>query len=107
MSIDKQKWYVQEEIAERPKRVRITVRDTKSKRLIATLPEARLDEESKIAVIREEARRLALVPELTFMLEWFVYAAETRGESKYADGKLYRKAKKNAYDLLGRVKGLK
>jgi len=100
-------WYVHEEISEESKTLRITIRETQSRRRIATLPDARLDETSKIAVLRDEARRLALAPELAFMLERFVYAAETRDEPKYADGQLYRTTKKDAYHLMDRVNGLK
>ncbi len=41
------------------------------------------------------------------MLERYVYAFEAKDEPKYNDGKLYRWAKKAAYDLIDRVKGLK
>jgi len=55
----------------------------------------------------EEARIIALAPELVSMLERMVYAAETKDAPKYSDGELYREAVKDAYNLIDRVKGLK
>ena len=95
------KWYVHEDDA------RLTIREEGTDRLIASLPELRGDDEEKIAALREEARLLALAPELAFMLERFVYAFESKNEPKYSDGKLYRWAKQAAYNLIDRVKGLK
>ena len=95
-------WYVHEEDD-----ARLTIRETGSDRLIATLPEWPGGDEEKIAALRKEARLLALAPELAFMLERFVYASESKNEPKYGDGKLYRWAKKAAYNLIDRTKGLK
>ncbi len=95
-------WYVHEEDD-----ARLTIRETGSDRLIASLPELPDGDEEKVAALRDEARLLALTPELAFMLERFVYASEAKSEPKYADGSLYRTTKKAAYNLIDRVKGLK
>ncbi len=95
-------WYVHEE-----NDARLTIRETGSDRLIASLPELPDGDEEKVAALRDEARLLALTPELAFMLERFVYASEAKSEPKYADGSLYRTTKKAAYNLIDRVKGLK
>ena len=107
LSFINRRWYVQEEISGNADILQIAVWEEKTRRRIATLPDAGLDETAKIAVLREEARRLALAPEMASMLERFVYAAETRDEPKYSDGQLYREAKKDAYHLIDRINGLK
>ncbi len=106
MDDDFPKWRV-DESNENPGFVRLAIREEGTDRLIALLPELPDGDEEKIAALREEARLLALAPELAFMLERFVYAFESKDEYKYGDGKLYRWAKKTAYNLIDRVKGLK
>ncbi len=100
------KWRV-DESNDNPGFCRLTIREEGTDRLIAESPEVPLGDEEKITALREEARLLALAPELAFMLERFVYAFETKNDPKYSDGKLYRWAKKAAYNLIDRTKGLK
>ncbi len=104
MDNDFPKWRV-DESNDNPGFCRLTIREEGTDRLIASVPELPGDDEEKIATLRNEARLLALAPELAFMLERFVYASESK--PKYGDGKLYRWAKKAAYNLIDRVKGLK
>ncbi len=106
MDNDFPKWRV-DESNDNPGFCRLTIREEGTDRLIASVPELPGDDEEKIATLRNEARLLALAPELAFMLERFVYASESKNEPKYGDGKLYRWAKKAAYNLIDRVKGLK
>ena len=101
------KWHVEDESTTRPPTLRLTIRETETNRLVAMLPEVALDAEGTIPTLHDDARLLALAPELAFMLERMIYAAETRDLPKYADGKLYRGTKKATYDLLDRIKGLK
>ena len=100
-------WFVKDESHQRPGYCCLTIREEGTDRLIASLPEVAIDDDEKVAALREEARILTLSPELAFMLERFVYAFETKNEPKYSDGKLYREAKKAAYNLIDRIKGLK
>ena len=106
MDIDNQRWHVKAEIVKRSKKLRITIRDAKTDRIIATLPDTSLDDEEKIAVLHEEARLLALAPELALLLERMVYAAEAKEEPKYSDGTMYRETRKATYNMIDHLKGV-
>ena len=99
------KWHVDDESS--PQTLRLTIRETETNRLIAMLPEVSLLAEEIVPTLRGDARLLTLAPELAFMLERLLYAAETRKEWKYRDGNLYRETREGAYNLLDRIKGLK
>ena len=99
------KWFVNDEST--PQTLRLTIRETETNQLVAMLPEISFLAEEGIPVLRDKARLLALAPELAFVLERLLYAAETRKEWKYRDGNLYRETREEAYNLLDRVKGLK
>jgi len=101
------KWYVSEESSERPGFCCLAVREEETQRLVADLADHPLDATEIVKRSRDEARVIALVPQLVGMLERLLYAAETRKEWKYRDGNLYRETREEAYNLLDRVKGLK
>ena len=100
-------WYVKDESDDREGFCCLAIREADSDRLVCDVADVPDEVPGFVDRAWEEARKIAFAPQLAEMLEHLLYAAETRGERKYADGSLYRDAVRDAYDLIAQVKGRK
>lgn len=97
-------WQVIDESHERPGYICLAIREEESGRLIADMSDYPNDVPGFVDRVKEEARLIAHAKELRQTLERMVYAAESKEESKYEDGALYRETLKESYALLDKLK---
>ena len=107
MEYTERPWFIVNESSGRTGFYCLAIRETESARLVCDLAYVPDDVPGFVERAWEEGRKIAFAPQLLEMLEHLLYAAETRGLPKYADGELYRGAIKDAYDLIDQVKGRK
>ena len=107
MEYTERPWFIEDESNQRPGYCCLAIREATSVRLVCDIADVPDDVPGFVERAWEEARKIAFAPQLLEILEHLLYAAETRGLPKYADGELYRGAVKDAYDLIDQVKGRK